>query len=83
MLPTKFLTSSAAAYILHWYYYCKTFEHLLLLLLVLSAIRNFPADLSLYGNRLQRYLQKSSWVGIIFNPNLYLNAQSLMLEDYH
>jgi hypothetical protein len=47
MLPTKFLTSSAAAYILHYYYYyCKTFEHLLLLLL--SAIRNFPADLSLY-----------------------------------
>jgi hypothetical protein len=81
MLPTKFLISSAAAYIPH-YYYCKKFEHLLLLL-VLSAIRNFPADLSLYGNRLQRYLQKSSWVGLIFNPNLYLNAQSLMLEDYH
>ncbi len=81
MLPTTFLISSAAAYILHYYYYCKTFEHLLLL--VLSAIRNFPADLSLYGNRLQRYLQKASWVGITFNPNLYLNAQSLMLEDYH
>jgi hypothetical protein len=63
MLPTTFLISSAAAYILHYYYYCKTFEHLLLLLLVLSAIRNFPADLSLYGNRLQKTILAKSFMG--------------------